>query len=429
MAKGGRTWSPAGRRVARRLPPRLVVRTLVVVTVLALFHLGDLHLQFRDAMRAKYSATDFTSLTQDEEALLVRNEWQSDVIDGLDRATLLVNRPHWKRLGRGHEGDVFLFNNSVVKVYREDNSPLRNCVPGKPGMRWPTEIPATLLLGGLEQERLHDDGDPFRSMFVPVQDYFLASIQDHQPPKWHFVTPFLRAGTAQKLAHDLSTAAEPFSYLELDRIYRPSFHALLSALTHLHTAHNLCHDDVKLDNIFIASAQDPKRWILADLGNARQPDHPYHASALWTADTAQHRDCRINDAVRLTKSYMQFVREAAADRTAFDAALFAGEMPLSRLFWSVMEAPPASAAAGVRERSVMYAPHVDGQETPGVALRLPEARPTGGFARGLLGIFMGQEAAAAAQVSSLLRIGAKEQLGKTLGMTAFFGIPQSGCGV
>ncbi|KAM0286503.1 hypothetical protein ACHAQH_000930 [Verticillium albo-atrum] len=429
MEKGRRTWSPAGRGAARRLPSRLIVRILAIITIVGLFHLGDLHLEFRDAIKAKYSSTHFSALTSDEEALLSRKGWQGEVVEDIDRARLLSNRPRWKHLGGGHEGDVFLFNNSIIKVFNEESSPLRNCVPGTPETRWPTEIPATLLLGGLDRESLslHEEGDPFRSMFVPVKDYFLASPRDHEPPKWHFVTPFLRAGTAAKLAHDLRTAPEPFDHLELDRTYRPAFNALLSALAHMHTAHNLCHDDVKLDNIFVASNTDSTRWILADLGNARQPDHAYHASALWTADTDQHRDCRVNDAIRLTKAYLQFVRGAAVDRAAFDEAFLRGEEPLSRLYWSVVGEPPARAAAGVRERSAMYAPHVDGWEAPGAALPLPEARPPAGAVGGLLGAVLGRESAAAVEVSRILRIGANERLGRVFGMTGLFGVSRSGC--
>ncbi|KAF3345486.1 hypothetical protein HYQ45_007624 [Verticillium longisporum] len=434
MEKGKRTWSPAGRRAARRLPLRLVNRILVITAIVGLFHLGDLHVTFRSAIQAKYSPTQFSSLTSDEEVLLARQGWQAEAVENTDRARFLSNRPRWKHLGGGHEGDVYLFNNSIIKIFNEGNSPLRNCVPGAQQTRWPTEIPATLLLGGhggLDRESLsihEEESDPFSSMFVPVQDYFLTSPRDHEPPKWHLVTPFLRAGTAEKLAHDLSTAPEPFDHLEIDRTYRPAFNALLSALAHMHTAHNLCHDDVKLDNIFIASRTDSTRWVFADLGNARQPDHPYHASALWTADTDQHRDCRINDAVRLTKSYLQFVRGAAADRAAFDEAFFRGEAPLSRLYWSVVGEPPAKAAVGVRERSVMYAPYVDGWEAPGAALRLPEsARPPAGAFRRVLGFLLGAENAAAVEVSRTLRIGAKERLGRVFGMTGLLGVPKSGC--
>lgn len=85
----------------------------------------------------------------------------------------------------------------------------------------------------------------------------------------------------------------------------------------------------------IPSARET-HWLLADLGNARQTNHSYHSSLLWAHDNGQNADCRVNDVVRLLKSYLLFVRSAvrAGDsRNAFDGAFLAASTPWSRLYW------------------------------------------------------------------------------------------------
>ncbi|RYP63280.1 hypothetical protein DL771_009351 [Monosporascus sp. 5C6A] len=46
----------------------------------------------------------------------------------------------------------------------------------------------------------------------------------------------------------------------------------------------------------------------------------------------QSTDCRVNDAARLAKTYVTFLRLASSDEAAFDAAFCAGVGPWSELY-------------------------------------------------------------------------------------------------
>lgn len=134
----------------------------------------------------------------------------------------------------------------------------------------------------------------------------------------------------------------------VDARYRPSLNRLLKALSTMHSQHDLCHDDIKMDNIFVTDgsqssgntsavpSEKDAHWLLADLGNARQRNHSYHSSLLWAHDNGQNTDCRTNDVVRLLKSYLLFLQSAltAGDpRHAFNEAFLAASAPWSRLYW------------------------------------------------------------------------------------------------
>jgi hypothetical protein len=111
------------------------------------------------------------------------------------RLRLWEERPNWRHLASGYEGDAYVYNNSVIKTFNTKSSPLRNCVPGiTPNIRWPTEIQTSLLLdGGLASGRdgsIRDNSD-----FVPIQDFFLNFEIDGSLCKWHMVSPLLESGT------------------------------------------------------------------------------------------------------------------------------------------------------------------------------------------------------------------------------------------
>ncbi|WYZ42669.1 hypothetical protein EsH8_VI_000368 [Colletotrichum jinshuiense] len=281
-------------------------------------------------------------------------------------------------------------------------------------------------MGGHQSGAPLPNDEPHREMFVPVKDYFLASTGPLQPPKWHFVTQFLKSGTLKNLAKKLRASENPHSYYELDRMFRPSFESLLSALDNLHQAHNLCHDDVKLDNIFVASEDDPRQWKVGDLGNAREPNHPYHFSALWVADTPQLRDCRANDALRLTKVYLQFLRLASKNSEEFDEALLQGVDNLSRFYWTVARAAPPASAAEIREQSAIYQPELDGEETLRVTTEPAEVTVSRGWAPAAEAI-LGWKGSLRKAVKMELRVGASEDLGRLFGLTWIFGIPIATC--
>ncbi|KAK2006848.1 hypothetical protein LZ32DRAFT_668449 [Colletotrichum eremochloae] len=414
----GRNWSPVGahRRGLKSFAARLTLRILAVASVVVMYHVVELHFRYREAMRIKYLPTVFDNLSEYDEAVLTSTGWEPNMdVTNTERSALLDNRRHWKRLGKGREGETFTFNNTVIKVYDEESSPFRNCMLGTEGppRRWPTEIPISLVMGGYEGSPSPPGNNPNKEMFVPVKDYFLATADPLQPPKWHLVTPFLKSGTLKNLAKKLRASGDAsggLSHRELDCAFRPSFESLLAALEDLHEAHNLCHDDVKLDNVFVGSESDPGRWKLGDLGNAREPGHPYHATVLWTDDTPQLRDCRANDALRLTRVYLQFLRRAGGDPGAFDEALFRGVEAFSRLYWAVARAAPAApaTAAQVAQLSRDYPPlGREGEAVPWMTTQPADVGGSRGWAPAAEAVF-GWKWSLASAVKRELRVGAKE---------------------
>lgn len=421
------------------LSQRSALRLAVVIVILAFVRIVDLHVHYRDALRAKYLPTDFAKIPSAENVPSGPQGLIDDEVVHSEREDMLANRDQWRLLGGGYEGVVYTYNDSVIKIYEESWSTFRNCHPSDPRVSWPAEIPATLLLGGLESDRDFDVG-PHRESFIPVRDYFLAkpaagaSTPESDAPsslKWHMVTPFIRAGTLQHLGKRLSTSDPPQSPGDIDRVYRPAFESLLSALGYMHEEHRLCHDDVKLDNVFVASEQDPTRWMLADLGNAREPSHPYHQSALWTSDTPQHADCRINDIIRLTQSYLDFVRLASSDSAVFDAAFFDASEPLFRLYWGVMRDP--AGAAEVKRLSDAHLPAGLSEDLKSplaptsASGDAPLEMPTASWSASVMSFLIGRRPVLAWRVSRQLRVGSSELWAKVFGLTPLLGTPRSGC--
>lgn len=341
-------------RIGHRGPLRLLrsrpaQRLICLILALAGLQLYLLHSEYYSALVAKYSPTLFTRLPLRDEDLLASTQWHVDINDqNPRRQQLLSSREQWKRLGSGCEGDTFSFNRSVIKVFKPGSSPLRNCVPNtESSLRWPSEVPVSLLLGGLSDQ--HDISISDRTDFLPVYDYFLLPTGDTSPGQWHLVTPFLKTGTLEHLARRLQEQNKSQTAIDVDARYRPSFNRLLKALSTMHSHHELCHDDIKMDNIFVTDSAQPSgntsssissdkeaHWLLADLGNARQPNHSYHSSLLWAHDNGQNTDCRVNDVVRLLKSYLLFLQSAvtAGDSgDAFNGAFLAASAPWSRLYW------------------------------------------------------------------------------------------------
>lgn len=331
------------------------------MTILAGLIVGSIQLlvqcrTYRSELAIKYTPTVFPWLRLEEKTILEDKHWQwsapSDESSGsFDREGFVEHRHEWQRLGRGFEGETFQYDGSVVKVFLTHNAPFRNCVPGtSPELRWPTEISASLILGGQNNDgREHINED---ATFLPVTDYFLSPETDGQKARWHFLTPFLPSGGLPRLAKRLREEDTAYTAQDLDVVFRSSLDRLLGGLDEMHTGHELCHDDVKLDNIFVdaptahgdetEAAPNPNEtthWLLGDLGNVREIEHPYHSSLLWLASGKNLADCRANDVVRLLKVYMQFLRQSVSDKASFDRELFRGAEPWSALFWSVWAAP------------------------------------------------------------------------------------------
>lgn len=337
-------------------------RIIAVIIFLICIQLYLLHHAYHQALIEKFSPTLFAQLSQQQEDALASRGWELGAEDDNgQRKTLLDNRGRWKKLGAGYEGDTFAFEDAVIKVFRTGRSPLRNCLPGSaPKMAWPPEIPASLLLGGLQPSQERSGVVPDQTDFVPVLDYFfIPASAAHEVGEWYFVTPFLRSGTLEHLAERLQSSGRSLTPEGVDARFRPSFDRLLQSLDHMHSNHGLCHDDIKLDNIFVTdftssaadgsdmhSAQDnleDSHWILADLGNARQPSHQYHSSLLWTHDNGQHADCRVNDVVRLVKTYVMFLQSvvASTEGVRFDETFLDGSSPWSQLYWYTINAAGA----------------------------------------------------------------------------------------
>jgi hypothetical protein len=380
--KSVRTGSPLHQQKARRWPNRssslasvhldAIYRFLFFVALVGAWFLIGAHRSSKASLRAKYQPTKFGA---SEKSVLEAGgfHWEGnlddDVVFGkLGSSDVWQHREDWTPLGSGFEGDTFLYKNYVIKTFKTIQSPPRNCLPSdiSPALaptqrRWPSEIPASLLLGGLAAgEPQEGQAVPDQVDFVPVQGVFLAPAPAPAagPATWHLVSPFLRSGHLYKLAKRLSSLTAPSSARALDARFRPSLNKLLSALDTMHNEHKLCHDDIKPDNIFVASysashineseAAVDTHWLLADLGNVRQIDHAYHASQLWWSRNGQLVDCRANDVVRLVKSYVRFLQLASAAAVPTDAddagtpapnftqAFLQGAEPWSRLYWEVL---------------------------------------------------------------------------------------------
>lgn len=416
----------------------------VLAIFLAIF--GAFHLFFdiqkhRQMLVEKYSPTIFTRISSQDDRELSSLRWryneQSNDAEwyngNYSRQELLANRAEWKLLGSGSEGEAFVYRDTVVKVFRTANAPFRNCVSGvSPELRWPTEISASIMLGGMA------DGGvmPGNASYIPVVDYFLAPSAKDGSLKWHFLTPFLASGNMRMLSGRLRQSRTNYTARDLDIIFRPSFNQILDALDFMHTKKNLCHDDVRPDNIFLGSAvtgdgkqADPEKtthWILADMGNVRQPTHVYHSSALWSSLNPNLPDCRENDVFRLVKSYLIFLRSSVDNARAFDQQFFEDRQPWSRLFWQMhddlehgrtVSASETKRLSTTMQRATRNGVHNIGQHRAS----LPEA------GNWLLRMLMGQDFMVMRNVASVLRIRAAESVARRWGLVSLLGIPVGEC--
>lgn len=87
-----------------------------------------------------------------------------------------------------------------------------------------------------------------------------------------------------------------------------------------------CHDDVKLDNIFISPTSS---FLLGDLGNVREHAHSFHL----TSTHLPHRDFARDDVDRAVRSYLTFLRACSGDQIWFDREFSRGVMDWSDFWW------------------------------------------------------------------------------------------------
>jgi serine/threonine protein kinase len=377
-------------------------RVAVVFFILALFQQQHLYLTSRQALSEKYSATNFNSHNNGD---LQARSWQPDDERSKLQDELVANRVAWKVLGEGWEGKVFAYQDSVIKTFTPGRSPFRNCAPD--ATKWPTEIPASLQFGGSAT----DVANATSNGFLPVKAHFMASTTPGELAEWHLVTPLLRGGNLRSLAKKISSEETLTSYRLIDARYRPAFNKLLENMGALHDA-GYCHDDVKPANIFV---QDDSRWVIGDLGNVREVSHPYHSSRIWKNNN-QLKDCRANDVVRALQSYMKFVQSSAADEDDFNAALYKGQTPLSRLFWWTLANAPRMSAQSLRQRSFL--------EDPGVKTNADNEFPAPKQPHTVLSLFS-KRAASKLAADRVLITRMDERSVRLWGMVWLFGVPES----
>jgi hypothetical protein len=388
-----------------------------------------LHVLARQTLAAKYTGTRFDGVEamtvlavgQGEEVILtVRNPG----VTLKARNELLAARDEWRLLGKGWEGTAWKWNGSVVKVFDGRHSPLRNCLPldssshrsrvdaDNEAMRWPSDIPASLLLNE-------------RPGFVPITDAFLAMTGQRDLPQWYMITRLMPGGTLKDLAErvrDLTTSKDIGA---LDQQFRSHFTELLSALQFLHDT-GFCHDDIKPGNIFIdvASEQHSEdgNWVIGDLGNVREIGHPYHSSRLWVNDNGQLHDCRANDALRVVKTYVQFLRHASTNSGTddFDTRLFAAEEEWSRLLWYALDAGTELRANDVLRWSTTTMP----SHSPSRA-RLH--RGAYEYLQGPSRLWRGGSETLDKAAEALLKTAVSERWQRVLGLTWILGVPLGEC--
>ncbi|GAB7324007.1 hypothetical protein MBLNU13_g07409t1 [Cladosporium sp. NU13] len=266
--------------------------------------------------------------------------------------------------------------------------------------------------------------------FLPVGDVFYASSPPVQEAQWHLVTPLMAGGTLQTLAKTIARnqTNTQLSIHSLDVRFRPRLNELLGALEILHNT-GLCHDDLKLDNIFVAqpSTEHDAMWLLGDLGNVREISHPYHSSRIWTHNNKQLPDCRASDALRATKTYLQFLRHAVSSsrdtRLGFDKALLEAKEPWARLLWRAY-----GAGNNLRAESVLKWSTGDENPTnPASSNSSAHPRFAESWVMWRLLPFHGWQGTHERASASALKITASDAWAKILGLTWILGVPVGRC--
>lgn len=412
---------------------------LLLAAAVAFIHSVERFHTCRGALRSKYTPTIYPRLSLQEQAALADHRWQCVDCHALDqgssseldtRRELLAQKHRWDTLGAGWEGTTFKYNDSAIKVFEQQRAPFRNCVPGsKPQLRWPTEISASLILGGLAENAttLSNNG------FLTVTDYFLAPSVEDQPSQWYFVTPFMTNGNVDGLRRKLRADAQDYTARDLDIIFRPSLEGILRTLGRMHADYDLCHDDIKLDNLFLGpdnsgslgplQPNETTNWLLGDLGNVRERHHPYHSSTLWLRRKSNLADCRANDVYRLIKIYMNFLRQSVADMGRFDHEFFEESQPWSRLFWSTTDQIRSgefpTAVATLEEFTMKYAPDGPSVDTIG--------RQPAGLTNLMTGLIWGRWWILSQATKNAVGVSASEKIARFWGLVWLFGTPSQSC--
>lgn len=167
-------------RSTYRLKRAVIHRLALVAGIYCAVQFLRLHALARSSLEAKYATTTFND---DAEVL----DHYNSVVNGIgavNRSALVATKPDWRPLGSGYEGSTFVSDRHVIKTFKPQRSPFRNCLPrgleGLSGLnvsqpcssttRWPTEIPASLIAGTAQG-------------FLPVVDVYFASSSHGQEPQ------------------------------------------------------------------------------------------------------------------------------------------------------------------------------------------------------------------------------------------------------
>ncbi|KAJ3457621.1 hypothetical protein MRS44_014762 [Fusarium solani] len=285
---------------------------------------------------------------------------------------------------------------------------------------------SVVVIGGMADDESQRDGE-----FLPVTDYFMSPPEESEA-RWHFLTPFVASGSLVRLAEHLHHSGHAYTARDLDILYRPSLERLFEALDRMHNRHGLCHDDIKPDNIFLSGKRSlgevdvTKDWILADLGNAREPDHPYHSSILWSRLNNNLPNCRVNDVVRLVKSYVLFLRAAVDDGGAFDKQFFEGRESWAKLFWTIVDGVNSDAVSAVSARVLSMAldPSLEDHNDT-----LAHGRDPQGVWNPVKRLLMSRDEVISRGVDDQLRISAADSVARLKGLAFLLGVPVGECQV
>jgi hypothetical protein len=186
---------------------------------------------------------------------------------------------------------------------------------------------------------------------------------------------------------------------------------------------------MKPDHVFVAkrSTEQDGLWLLGDLGNVREIAHPYHMSRVWTHTNKQLPDCRANDALRATKTYLQFLRHASSSsgstQSKFDQALLEAREPWARLFWRAHGVGNSLRTESVLEWST-------GHEHPTTSASSYSTKSSS-LARSwrtlLLLPLIGWQGIYKRSAASALKITASDGWARVLGLTWVLGVPVGKC--
>lgn len=321
------------RRRAHRAAISLILGLLLIRTV------RDHH----DAI-TRESPVDFSLLHERSQQALSQPEKPVRYSNG----SHIDDRYEYERtLQAGQQGSVFLYKDTLsappkLVIVKTISAKARNQLPpqllatfGNITSTWPSEIDATLFVPTTS----HQSVNPY----VPVHDYFVlqTGAGDSQDWSWALVTPYISGGTLDDLAQELRSIGRT---AQIDEDYRSTFYNLLCDLQDLHSQ-GFCHDDVKPRNIFIDT---PKSWLLGDLGNTRETNHPWHNTNLWRRNN-RWSNCSLEDTRRALKSYLTFLREASHDRKQFDLDFLDSRTEWAQMYWSFVWSPSAWSSAFARD--------------------------------------------------------------------------------